>query len=222
MDFQALRKEYEQEGMIERDLPECPFACFRQWLSTAIACCPGDWFEPNAMCLATSDLQGHVTARVVLLKGVTETGIRFFTNYHSVKGKQLASNSQASVVFHWPYLGQQVRLEGAVEKTIRAVSDDYFQSRPKSAQLGAWVSEQSQRIENRQVMESRLETLAQRYQQEKVPLPEGWGGYELTPRRWEFWQGRASRLHDRIVYEKNDPSQANTAGSAWSRYRLAP
>ncbi len=214
MDFQALRKEYENEGIDELEMPRCPIECLRQWLELATEKCPGKWFETNAISLATSDTTGDVTIRTVLLKGITDQGIQFFTNYDSEKGRQLAENPRAAVVVHWPYLGRQIRIRGDVTKTSEAVSEEYFYSRPRGAQLGAYVSRQSQRIESRHELDAAAEFLDARYEGEPVPMPANWGGYLLTAQKFEFWQGRLNRLHDRIVYQKNE--------SGWERFRLAP
>lgn len=175
---------------------------------------PGKWFEPNAMALATADKTGRVSVRYVLLKGIVAEGIRFFTNYDSDKGKQLASNARCSVAFHWPYLGRQVRIEGAVEKTTREVSEEYFHSRPRGSQIGAAVSPQSASIGLRTELEEKREAMLKTLGDSPVPLPENWGGYLIRPDRFEFWQGRRDRLHDRIVYKLEN--------GRWEIVRLAP
>lgn len=213
MDFQKLRKEYESAGISESELPENPLDCFREWIELATKDCPGSWFEPNAMTLATSDLTGNVTARIVLLKGITSEGLQFFTNYESAKGRQLFGNPRASLVFHWPYLGRQVRIEGIVQKTSREVSENYFHSRPRGSQIGAVVSQQSAPVD-RDALWREAEELAAKYEGTSIPLPENWGGYLLNPSRFEFWQGRLNRLHDRIVFEQS--------GGQWGRQRLSP
>lgn len=214
MDFQKIRKEYENQGIQEQDLFADPMDQFRAWYQEAELHCPGPWFEPNAMALATTDFDGNVSVRWVLLKGIVAEGIRFFTNYDSVKGKQLAANPRAAVAIHWPYLGRQVRIEGVTEKTTRLVSEEYFHSRPRGSQLSALASRQSRPVAKRKELEHRLRELAESLEGQDVPLPEDWGGYLLKPDRMEFWQGRLNRLHDRIVYCQN--------GSRWEIQRLAP
>lgn len=213
MDIQQLRNQYESAGINASELPENPLECLQLWFDLAKRHRPGRWYEPNAMTLATSDSSGRVTARMVLLKGIIPDGIRFFTNYRSCKGRQLDINPQASVVFHWPYLGRQVRIEGSVEKTTREVSEQYFHSRPRGSQIGALASQQSNPVE-KEVLTRVVEQIESEFEGRTIPLPENWGGYLLKPVRFEFWQGRLNRLHDRIAYED--------AGDGWSRVRLSP
>lgn len=213
MDIQQLRKQYESTGIDETELPENPLDCLQDWFDLAKKHRPGRWYEPHAMTLATSDLSGRVTARMVLLKGILPDGVRFFTNYQSCKGQQLDVNPQASVVFHWPYLGRQIRIEGTVEKTSREVSEEYFHSRPRGSQIGALASQQSQPVE-REELTRVVERIETEYESQAIPLPENWGGYLLKPVRFEFWQSRLNRLHDRIAYEES--------GGGWSRLRLSP
>lgn len=214
MDLQALRKEYENDGIELTATHADPLIEFQAWFEAANEHCPGRWFEPNAMSLATSTRTGEVSVRIVLLKEVTSTGIRFFTNYESEKGQQMANNPRAAVVFHWPYLGRQVRLSGDVIKTSREVSDEYFHSRPRGSQIGAAVSRQSSEVATRAELDWRAQEMEQQYAGQEIPLPEFWGGYELTVERAEFWQGRTDRLHDRIVYQQQK--------GAWNRVRLSP
>lgn len=215
MDFQAIRKEYENQGIHEADLPNDPMDLFRSWYDVAVEKSPGKWMEPNVMSLATSDLSGNVTNRYVLLKHIENNGIQFFTNYDSTKGKQLAANPQCSVAFHWPYLGRQVRMQGVVEKTSREVSEKYFHSRPRGSQIGAAASLQSSLVESRQYLDQQRQELTEKFEGQPIPLPENWGGYLIILERIEFWQGRLDRLHDRIVY------QSNSTGD-WKRSRLSP
>lgn len=214
MDFKALRKEYEDHGIEIDAMDDCPMAQLRQWLAEASEKSPGNWFEANAMALATCDKAGRVAVRYVLLKGVEENGIRFFTNYESAKGKQLESNPHCSVVFHWPYMGRQIRISGTTEKTSREISEAYFHSRPRGAQIGAAASNQSKSLPSRKELEEKMASLEQELEGSPVPLPDQWGGYLIKPEELEFWQGRTNRLHDRIVYTKQ-------AGS-WTKCRLAP
>jgi len=218
--FRALRKEYQTTG-IEADLMhQDPIEQFRVWFDAAVEASPGEWFEPNAMTLATADSSGSVTARVVLLKGLnvateeTEGSIRFFTNYGSTKGQQLADNPVAAVVFNWAHQGRQVRIEGSVTKTSREVSEAYFHSRPRGSQLGAAASQQSAEIQSRQQLQEIRDQLDKELQDQPVPLPENWGGYQLTPAKVEFWQGRLDRLHDRVIYQQEN--------GAWRRFRISP
>ncbi len=214
VNFQALRKEYQTDGIDDNQLHEKPIDQFRIWFDAAVASSPGDWFEPNAMTLATADLKGDVTARIVLLKGLEDGSIRFFTNYGSKKGQQLEANPVAAVVFNWPHQGRQVRMEGKVSKTSRDVSEAYFHSRPRGAQLGAAVSRQSSEIDSRQQLQEARDHLDQQLIDQPVPLPANWGGYELTPTTVEFWQGRLDRLHDRVIYHLD--------GNQWRRFRISP
>lgn len=217
MDFQAIRKEYEDAGIEPDRMDAVPMVQFESWLDEATNCCPEKWFETNAMTLATADATGKVSARVVLLKGILPEGIRFFTNYDSAKGKQLAANPNASVVFHWPYVGRQVRISGQVEKTSRTVSEEYFHSRPRDSQVSAAVSTQSKSVASRAELEHLIADFKQQIGDNTVPLPENWGGYLLKPEEFEFWQGRSNRLHDRVLYQLE-----NAQTTQWAKSRLAP
>lgn len=189
-----------------------PMHFFRQWFEEARN---AEVHEVNAMTLATADAAGMPHARIVLLKGADDTGFTFFTNYDSDKGQQLAANPRAALVFFWPELERQVRVEGSVQKVSREDSDAYFHSRPPGSRLGAWASPQSAVIRDRAELEQREAEIAARYAGADIPRPEHWGGYRLIPQRIEFWQGRASRLHDRICFECD-------SSNAWNRFRLAP
>lgn len=167
------------------------------------------------MTLATVDEQSRPHARIVLLKGVSNEGFTFFTNYQSTKGKNIAVNPHAALVFFWPELERQVRIEGTIEKVSAAESDEYYHVRPRGSRLGAWASPQSSVIAERSVLEQNEKELATRYEGKEIPRPEHWGGYRLLPSRIEFWQGRPSRLHDRICFEKDNSGN-------WSKFRLAP
>jgi pyridoxamine 5'-phosphate oxidase len=183
---------------------------FRRWFDQAAA---AGQYEPNAMTLATATPDGKPGARIVLLKIADERGLAFFTNYHSRKGRELANNPFAALVFHWPAVERQVRVEGAVEVVSEAESDEYFATRPVNSRLGAWASEQSGVIESRDELERRHQELVEKYG-EQVPRPPHWGGYRVVPAEWEFWQGRPSRLHDRIRFRK--------VAGGWVRERLSP
>ena len=204
MDFHKIRKEYENTGIDERQLPADPIALLREWYQLAVDKCPGRWMEPNAMALATSGPDGAVTNRIVLMKSIEDDCLQFFTNYESTKGQQLASNPKTAATFLWAYLGRQIRVEGEVEKTSQEISDAYFQSRPRGSQLGAAASKQSTIIGSRTELDRERTRLAAEFDGQPIPRPKNWGGYLLKPSKIEFWQGRLDRLHDRIVYEHAD------------------
>ena len=212
MSLANLRQNYTRDGLTEADAASNPFVQFRLWFQQALA---AQLPEPNAMSLATITPEGKPTARIVLLKDFNEQGFVFYTNYESNKGKQLLSNPYAALIFWWVQLERQVRVEGKVEMVSPQESDAYFQSRPFGSQLGAWVSEQSQVIPNRAVLEQKLEQLQQQYQERVVPRPPHWGGVRVIPDVIEFWQGRPNRLHDRLCYRL-------LADGSWLRERLSP
>jgi len=187
---------------------------FQDWFAAAQAADPPRWLEVNAMTLSTADRAGYVTSRVVLLKGVQPDGFIFFTNYQSVKGRQMDENPRASLCFFWPHLERQVRVEGLVERVSEAMSDQYFQSRPRESQLGGLLSQQSEPVADRQVLENLFAEFEEKHIGQPVPRPAHWGGYRLQPTRMEFWQGRPSRLHDRILYAWNE--------AEWVLSRLCP
>lgn len=212
-DIQKLRREYALSSLDARDVAANPVEQFQKWFEEALN---SNVFEPNAMTLATCDAAGTPCARIVLLKGVTDGQFVFFTNYLSRKGEELAQNSRACLLFFWKELERQVRIEGAASKISETVSTEYFQSRPKASQIGAWVSPQSQRVENREWLEQKYLEIAEKYAgSEILPRPPHWGGYAVKPEKIEFWQGRPSRLHDRILYSL-------TGENAWKIERLAP
>ena len=208
-----LRKTYAQRSLSEADVLPNAMRQFRQWLDEALT---AQLDEPTALTLSTVAAGGQPSSRVVLLKGLPDdAGFLFYTNYDSRKGHELVAQPLAALNFFWPGLERQVRVEGRVEKAPEVVSTEYFQSRPRSSQLGAWASPQSQVISSREELEARETAVAERFgTQDPLPRPENWGGYILRPTRIEFWQGRPSRLHDRIVYELE--------GNTWKRSRLAP
>ncbi|TGD80317.1 pyridoxamine 5'-phosphate oxidase [Hymenobacter wooponensis] len=208
-----LRKTYAQRTLTEADVQPDAVRQFRAWLDEAIS---AQVEEPTALTLATVSEAGQPSARVVLLKGLPDdAGFLFFTNYDSRKGQELATGALAAMTFFWPALERQVRVEGRVEKAPEELSTEYFQSRPRASQVGAWASPQSQPIQSREELEQREHEVEARFAgQEPLPRPDHWGGYILRPQRIEFWQGRPSRLHDRIVYEMH--------GLGWTISRLAP
>lgn len=198
--LEDFRRHYLHDGLRKADCDPCPVSQLKSWIQQALDASPGEWFEVNAMTLSTSSASGEVGSRVVLLKRLDERGLVFFTNYASEKGRQLAENPRASVGFYWPHLERQVRVVGEVARVDAGLSDEYFQSRPRGSQLGAVASEQSAVVANRGVLEQRLSELEQQHDGQPIPRPEQWGGYLLAPSRFEFWQGRPDRLHDRIRY----------------------
>ena len=207
------RKEYEQGALDEAGVEHDPIRQFTVWYDAAVA---AGVPEPEAMTLATATPAGRPSARIVLLRGYDERGFCFFSNYTSHKGRELAANPYAALTFHWVEQERQVRIEGRVEKTTAAESDSYFHSRPSQSRIGAWSSPQSAVIPNRAALEELFSQFQQQYPNETtIPRPEHWGGYRLIPDRIEFWQGRPSRLHDRLVFSRAD-------GSDWKLERLAP
>jgi pyridoxamine 5'-phosphate oxidase len=208
-----LRKTYAQHELSETAADTDAIRQFRRWLDEALH---AQIDEPTAMTVSTVGPDGQPSARVVLLKGLPDdVGFLFYTNYDSRKGHDLATSPKAAMTFFWPGLERQVRVEGTVEKAPESLSTEYFQSRPRGSQVGAWASPQSQPIGSREELEQREREVDQRFAgQEPLPRPPHWGGYILRPQRIEFWQGRPSRLHDRLLYEK--------AENGWTRSRLAP
>ena len=208
----AMRRSYTLGGLEEGDLAPTWVAMLQRWIDDAHA---GGVREPNAMVLATASAGGRPNARTVLLKGLDDAGLTFFTNYESAKGRELDANPQASIVFPWIDLQRQVRASGAVRRLDPAASDAYFATRPYGSRIGAAASPQSQVIASRSVLEATRDDLERRHPEHAgVPRPEHWGGYLLTPDEVEFWQGRPDRLHDRLVYRLRD--------GAWVTERLAP
>ena len=208
----AIRKNYAMESLTEASVAKDPINQFKVWIEETLS---AEANEPTAMVLSTVNKSGRPSARVVLLKDVTTDGFMFFTNYESRKGHDLQENPFASLTFFWPELERQVRVEGQIEKVPAEVSDAYFHSRPIGSQIGAWASPQSRQIESREELEKADAAYTSKFaDQPVIPRPEHWGGFILIPDQVEFWQGRPNRLHDRIVYERQENN--------WHLKRLAP
>ena len=214
MSIADLRKEYQRHTLDETHVAKDPIEQFHHWFEESRQ---AEILEPNAMILATSNSAGVPSARVLLLKAADERGFTFFTNYNSRKGNEIAENPVASMVFFWKELERQVRIEGKVEKVSREESEAYFNSRPFNSRLGAIASEQSQTIQSRIELEEKMEELKKLYQDTNPPIPPHWGGYLLRPLSVEFWQGRPSRLHDRLVFRRKELDDVS-----WTISRLAP
>jgi pyridoxamine 5'-phosphate oxidase len=212
MSLAEHRKDYSLAGLLEKDLARDPFRQFEKWFQEAEG---AKVIEPNAMTVATATNDGRPSARTALLKGVDGRGFVFFTNYESRKGRELATNPHATLVFPWLALERQVIVEGTVTKVSREESEAYFHSRPHASQLGAWVSQQSSIVANRAVLEDGYKAVERKYAGQTVPIPPHWGGFRLSPERVEFWQGRRSRLHDRLRYVREKDG-------SWSVERLSP
>jgi len=210
MDLAALRQEYMRAGLHEKDLAEDPLIQFGNWFAEALR---SGIALPNAMTLATATREGRPAARTVLLKGFDSGGLVFYSNYRSRKGREIEENPRAMLLFCWAELERQVGIEGSVTRVSAAESDEYFASRPLGSRLSAVVSPQSEPVPSREVLETRLEEAAKRWR-DSPPRPEHWGGYRLAPERFEFWQGRQDRLHDRLCYRR--------AAGGWKIERLAP
>lgn len=206
-----IRRDYEGGRLDKGQMPDQPMPLFNEWLALAL---DSEGSDGNAMTLSTVDSQGLPHSRIVLLKGTDEQGLVFYTNYHSHKGSELVNVPHAALVFWWPSLSRQVRIEGQVEQVSAEESDSYFASRPRASQLGAWVATQSVVIPDRNWLEEREARFEQAYEGQDIPRPIHWGGYRVIPEMFEFWQGQPSRLHDRIRYERHDDH--------WQRFRLAP
>ena len=209
--IQSLRTEYLLEKLDLEHVKESPFAQFEYWMNEALS---AEIMDPNAMVLSTVSKGGMPSARIVLLRSLSELGLTFYTNYDSHKGEELKENPQACLNFFWPELQRQVRVNGIISKVDTSTSDAYFATRPRESQIGAWASSQSSKLSSRKDLEEKVQGFSKKFDGEEVPRPESWGGYLLSPTLFEFWQGRESRLHDRIVYEKVDEK--------WDIYRVSP
>ena len=207
-----LRRDYASRALDEKDAHSDPLQQFTIWFDEALK---SQLLDVNAMTLATSSATGEPSARIVLLKGADEHGFVFYTNYDSAKGRDLAGNPRASLLFFWRELERQVRINGSVTKTTQAESEAYFHSRPIESQVSASISDQSRPVAGRSELEQRYAQFAANYKDSLVPLPASWGGYRVRPDAIEFWQGRKSRLHDRLLYTRQ-------ADGSWTRSRLAP
>jgi pyridoxamine 5'-phosphate oxidase len=207
-----LRKEYTRAGLKESEADPNPIEQFRTWFDEVLT---SNLHEPNAMVLATATLDGHPSARIVLLKGFDERGFVFYTNYEGRKGEELETNPHCALLFYWGELERQVRVEGRVRRVPDKESDAYFAGRPRGSQLGAWASEQSRPVGDRGALEHRLRELEAEYEGREVPRPPFWGGYRVEPETIEFWQGRENRVHDRLVYRRSEDG-------GWRRGRLQP
>ena len=214
MSVENLRRQYTLHGLSENDVAEDPIRQFDVWMREAIDRAPDDWVEPHAMTLATGTSTGDISARIVLLRGYDAQGFVFYTNYDSRKARDLGDNRRAALVFHWGYLERQVRISGCVDRVSREQSEAYFDSRPRASQISACVSRQSREVANRTELEQATRSFSDSLGEAPVPLPEDWGGYRLAPEQIEFWQGRANRLHDRLVYVRDQ--------ERWLLKRLSP
>lgn len=206
-----FRREYSADALSETDMPQNPMDLFIRWMEKTIE---SGICEPNAMVIATATPDGKPSARVVLLKEANENGFVFYTNYLSRKGRELMTNPFASVVFDWHQIERQIRIEGRVERLSPEDSDSYFNSRPEASKLGAWTSPQSKIIKNRDELNELQTEVEKRFSENPIPRPDFWGGFLIRPTTMEFWQGRPSRLHDRLVYHKTE--------EGWTLHRLAP
>ncbi len=212
-DLPDLRQDYRVDTLELDQLAADPFEQFRTWFDAARA--SDAIAEPNAMTLATANSAGHPSARTVLLKGIEPRGLRFFTNYESRKGREITANPHVAVTFHWNPLERQILVTGTAERLSADESSEYFHSRPRESQLGAWASRQSEPASSRQALEDAMEQVRQKFGDGQIPLPPFWGGFRVIPNSFEFWQGRTGRLHDRFRYDLDSPDN-------WTVQRLQP
>jgi len=210
-DIRVLRRSYDRLTLSESDVGADPIVVLQGWIKDAAL---SQMSEPNAMSISTADEHGQPSSRIVLLRGIEQRGLVFFTSYSSRKGTHLQKNPRAALLFYWPELERQVRIEGGVEQVSDEESDAYFAQRPRGHQISAWASEQSEPVESQALLAQRVEDYAERFEGEDVPRPHSWGGYLVRPTRIEFWQGRENRLHDRLEFAKE--------GTTWKLQRLSP
>lgn len=212
-ELEQLRQDYQKGAILETETPSNPMEYMAEWLELALN---SELMEPNAICLSTINAKGRPSSRIVLLKGLDEKGLVFYTNYLSQKGSQLAANPFAAINVFWDKLERQIRVEGKIEKVDAKTSEEYFSVRPRMSQIGAWSSFQSEKIANRETLENKFKAFEEAFSTvESIPKPEFWGGYRLIPDYFEFWQGRRSRLHDRITFTLQ-------ADNSWDKARLSP
>ncbi|MFN2528796.1 MAG: pyridoxamine 5'-phosphate oxidase [Candidatus Baltobacteraceae bacterium] len=210
-DIRVLRRSYGRSTLSESDVDADPIVVLERWIKDAAL---SQIIEPNAMSISTVDEQRRPSSRIVLLRGIEQRGLVFFTSYLSRKGSELQKNSRVALLFYWPELERQIRIEGGAEQVSDEESDAYFAQRPRGHQISAWASEQSEPVESQALLAQRVEDYAARFEGEDVPRPHSWGGYLVRPTRIEFWQGRENRLHDRLEFTKE--------GTTWKLQRLSP
>jgi pyridoxamine 5'-phosphate oxidase len=207
----AIRRDFSGKPLTEESVKDNPIDQFQIWMEEAIN---AQLMDPYAMSISTVSEYGQPSTRIVYLRGIEKDGFIFYTNYNSTKGKNIASNNKVSLTFFWGELERQIRIEGEVQKISEEKSDEYFSSRPRESQIGAWASSQSEKIINRKELEDKVVFYTDKFKNVAIPRPKHWGGYKVQPTKIEFWQGRPSRLHDRIVYIKQ--------GDDWGKSRLSP
>ena len=210
-ELENIRRNYKLKSLDTKDVDLNPFVQFNIWFEEMLK---SNLIEPTAVILATASKQGKPSARTLLLKSYDETGFVYYSNYESTKGKELAENNQASLLFYWPELERQIRIEGKVEKVSQKESEKYFKTRPFKSKVGAWASNQSTIINSRLTIVKKFLYYLAKFHSKDIPLPPYWGGYRLVPEYFEFWQGRSNRLHDRVIYQKSNDT--------WKIDRLSP